>query len=393
MLHVFQSSPIGLIHRLLLNNENMEFSRRQVIAGTIAWVVSSSLVPGTPAEAAATVLKNGSDISWLPTYESAGGKFYTTAGKLIDAFALMKANGLKVARIRIFVNPSDGNGRLDNALSLATRAKAQGIETCIDLHFSDTWADPGHQITPAGWSTTDVNVLASQVKNYVITTLNEFKSRNLPITYVQLGNEVTNGFMWPLGQINSNSDQQWKNMAQLFNAATQGLRQVAPTAKSILHLDCGGDSSRVRWWLMKASLYKLRDFNIVGLSYYSQWHGTLAQLTETLEMVAWEFEKPVLIAETAYPYTTARFGSDVIDTSKSVLPSYPATPAGQAAYAKKLVAIMKKLSYNNGVGVWWWEGLATHVVRNNQVVWDSGMTNSTLVDSSGKALPALASLK
>jgi arabinogalactan endo-1,4-beta-galactosidase len=144
---------------------------------------------------------------------------------------------------------------------------------------------------------------------------------------------------------------------------------------------------------MKASLYRMRDFDIVGLSYYPQWHGSIANLTETLEMVAWEFEKPVLIAETAYPYTSTRFGSDVIDVSKGVLAAYPATTSGQAAYVKKLTSIMKKLYANNGVGIWWWEGLATHVVRNNQVIWDSGMTNSTLVDGTGKALPALAALK
>ena len=382
-----------LNHNHRLDNKVMELNRRQLIAGTIAGVVSTSLVPSSPALAAATVMQSGSDISWLPAYEAAGGKFYTTAGKVIDAFALMKASGFKVVRVRIFLNPSDNNGRLDNALALAARAKAAGIDTCIDLHFSDTWADPGNQSTPAGWSKTDVNVLANQVKSYVVATLTRFKDSNLPIKYVQLGNEISNGFMWPLGKIDSNNDQQWKNLAQLFNAATAGLRQVAPTAKSVLHLDCGGDSSRVRWWLMRASLYRMRDFNIVGLSYYPQWHGTIANLTETLEMVAWEFEKPVVIAETAYPYTANRFGSDVIDVSKGVLPAYAATPAGQSSYAKKLVAILKKLPYNNGVGVWWWEGLATHVVRNNQVVWDSGMTNSTLVDGSGKALPALAALK
>ena len=371
----------------------MELNRRQVIAGTIAGMVSTSLLPSSPVLAATAVMQSGSDISWLPTYEAAGGKFFTTAGKPIDAFALMKASGFKVARIRVFVNPSDNNGRLDNAIALATRAKAAGIDTCIDLHFSDTWADPGHQITPAGLSTTDINLLASQVRSYVVATLNRFKALNLPITYVQLGNEISNGFMWPLGQMNSSSDQQWKNLAQLFNAATSGLREVAPTAKSVLHLDCGGDSSRVRWWLMKASLYRIRDFDIVGLSFYPQWHGSIANLTETLEMVAWEFNKPVVIAETAYPYTTTRFGSDVIDVTKGVFTAYPATPAGQASYAKKLVAIMKKLSNNNGVGIWWWEGLATHVMKNNQVVWDSGMTNSTLVDGTGKALPSLAALK
>jgi len=367
----------------------VELSRKNLLQLSV-----TGLLGLTVSEAqAAAVLKNGIDISWLPNYEAAGGKFYTSAGKLIDAFDLMKLNGVKVVRLRIFVNPNYRNGKLADAISLATRAKTAGIDVCIDLHFSDDWADPGHQWTPAGWSTTNITLLASQVKDYVIRTLTEFKTRNLPVAYVQLGNEITNGMMWPLGKIDSSNATQWQNLAKLFNAATQGLRQTLPSAKSILHLDCSGDSNRLRWWLMNASYYWIRDFDIVGLSYYPQWHGNLKALNETLEVVAWEFEKPVLIAETAYPCTTGYFGSDVIDPAKSVLAGYPATTAGQASFLKKLNTIMKSLSYGNGVGVWWWEGMVPRVVANGQVVWNSGMTNSTLVSETGKALPALANMK
>jgi len=366
-----------------------EITRKSLLGMSLAGLLA---IPGSPA-LGATTLNNGIDVSWLPNYESAGGKFYTAAGKLVDAFELMRLNGVKVARLRVFVNPNYRNGKLSDALALAARAKSAGIDICIDLHFSDDWADPGHQWTPAGWSTTNVTLLASQVKSYVVSTLTEFKTRNLPVAYVQLGNEISNGMMWPLGKIDSSNSTQWQNLAKLFNAATQGLRQVLPTAKSVLHLDCGGDASRVRWWLMNASYYWIRDFDIVGLSYYPQWHGGLKGLSETLEMVAWEFQKKVLIAETAYPNTTTTFGGDVIDPLRGVLPGFAATPSGQASYLRKLNSIVKSLSYGNGVGVWWWEGMVPRVMNNGQVVWTGGMTNSTLVSESGKALSALANMK
>jgi len=366
----------------------------EVTRKTLLQMSLASLLVGqtNPAEAA-TPLRNGVDISWVPHYEAAGGRFYTTTGKLIDPFALLKQVGAKVARIRIFVNPSYRNGRLSDALSLASRARSSGLDVCLDFHFSDDWADPGKQSIPAAWSKTDVNLLATQVKQYVRQTLQEFKNRNLSIAYVQLGNEIANGMMWPLGKIDSSNAVQWRNLAKLYNSATESLREIYPNAENIIHLDCGGDANRVRWWLMNASYYRMRDFNIVGLSYYPQWHGTLKDLTETLEVVAWEFEKKVLIAETAYPYTPTSFGADVINPSRNLVAGFPATPAGQAAYLKKLTSIVKGLSYGNGVGVWWWEGLSPRVNNGGQVIWDSGMTNSTLVNESGKALASLANLK
>ena len=364
-------------------------SRRQLLQLPLV----GGLLPNGFSAEAATILRNGIDISWLPIFEDAGGKYYNSSGKVTEAFALMKANGVSVVRIRVFVNPSYRNGRLSDALNLAQRAKNAGIDVCLDLHFSDDWADPGKQNIPASWSNSNVQLLASQLNAYVTNTLNEFKSRNLPLAYVQLGNEITNGMLWPLGKISSNDQYQWKNLATLYNSAVAALRSTLPSAKNLLHLDAGGDAKRIRWWLMQASQYWIRDFNVVGLSYYPQWHGPLKGLQETLDMVAWEFNKPVVIAETAYPWTTTRFGGDVLDPYTSTLSGYPATPSGQSAYLKKLNSIVKSLYGGNGIGVWWWEGLAGRVSSNGRVIWDSGMTNSTLVSDVDKALPALAAIK
>jgi len=346
----------------------------------------------TTASQAAVVLKNGTDVSWVTNYEAAGGKFYTSSGKLIDPFALLKSVKARVARIRVFVNPSYRNGRLSDALNLAQRAKNSGLEVCLDFHFSDDWADPGKQWIPAAWSKNNVSLLATQLSNYVTEALGEFKKRGIILDYVQLGNEITNGMLWPLGRLNGNDQTQWRNLANLYNSANSALRTTMPTAKSVLHLDCGGDAARVRWWLNQTWTYRIRDYDIVGVSYYPQWHGTLKQLQETLEVISYEFDKPTLIAETAYPYTTQAFGGDVIDGSKSFIKGYPLTPSGQAAFLRKLKTMVRTLPNDRGVGVWWWEGLAGRVSPVGQPITDFGMTNSVLIDLRSRPLSALSAL-
>ena len=370
----------------------LKISRRNLLTIGLAGFLDLAL-ESSRSFGASTILANGVDISWLPGYEAAGGKFYKTAKTPIDAFLLLAQSGLKVVRVRVFVNPSERNGQLTDAIALATRARAAGLDFCLDFHFSDTWADPGHQSIPAAWSRTNIDTLSSQLNTYVINTLNEFKSRNLPIAYVQLGNEIAGGMLWPLGKINGNDASSWRSFAKQYASAVSGLRSVYPNAKNILHLELGGQADTVRWWLNSANSYGVAGYDIVGLSYYPQWHGTIDQLNASLKVVAQDFRKPVLVAETAYPYTIATFGSDVIDPYKGTVAAYPATPSGQVSYIKKIQALLKALKYNNGVGVWWWEGLATEVITNGVVVWNKGMTNAALVDTKGKALSALSNMK
>lgn len=337
-------------------------------------------------------LVNGVDISWLPEVEAVGGKFYTRAKKRIAPLELLFKNNLKVGRIRIWVDPEGANGSLQRGLKLAKRLKAQGMQVCIDFHFSDTWADPGHQATPAAWSTTDIDVLSSQVYSYIETTLETFVRNGVTPQWIQLGNEISNGMMWPLGAMNSNDSGQWTRLATLFNTATEAMRSVTPKAKSILHLDCGGDYERVKWWLSQADTYGIAGYDVVGVSFYPQWHGTIADLKRVLEHVAITRGQKVLVAETAYPWTDRTFGSDVIDVSHPPLSGCPYTPAGQVAFVRKLQTILLALPNNRGIGIWWWEGLSTRVGSGSAIRWNGGMANAALVDTNRVALPSLFAL-
>ncbi|MEY2673394.1 MAG: hypothetical protein RLZZ508_1271 [Actinomycetota bacterium] len=364
--------------------------RRFIAASAITLFAAGKL---NPASAKKTrKLLSGVDISWLPEVERYRKNFFTRSRKPLKAIKLLKYQGVKVGRIRVFVNPDSENGDLDRAIDLAKRLKKSNLQICIDLHYSDTWADPGHQTTPAGWSTTSIEDLEDSVYNYTKQTLRKFKAAGVTPEWVQLGNEISNGMMWPLGQINSSDATQWQNLSRIHQAATNALRQVAPNAKSILHLDCGGDYNRVKWWLEQADQYNLTEYDIVGVSFYSQWHGELSDLQSVLNLIAKERKQKVLIAETAYPWIAQSFGSDVININHPPLTDCPYTKSGQANYVKKLQNMLLALPQNRGLGIWWWEGLATKVESNNQIFWNGGMANSTLVDTDRTALPALIQL-
>ncbi len=369
----------------------MQITRRQLFATTAASLVSVAL-PMRSDAAELRALSNGIDISWLPDVEAAGGLFYTDTGRKMDGISLMKYYGIKIGRLRVFVNPSSGNGNLDRAIALAKRLKAAGIEVCVDLHYSDDWADPGWQQVPAAWPT-NIADLEVQVIDYTTATLKKFLAAGISPQWVQIGNEISNGFLWPIGHIASGSHTEWENFVTLYNAGAYALRETLPKAKSVLHLDCGGDPNRVRNWYTTATEHGLADFDVFGLSYYCQWQGSLDNLQTTLNVVSIELKKPVLIAETAYPWTSQKFGNDVIDTSTAHIDGYPQSPEGQMNYVATLVNAIRSQPKNLGVGIWWWEGLAIQVKSASaSELWNGGMENSTLVDITGKALPAFTVL-
>ena len=111
-----------------------------------------------------TTFAKGADISWVTEMESKGCKFYNAAGQERECTAMMKELGMNSIRLRVWVNPEGGwNGKAD-VVEKARRAKALGLKLLIDFHYSDTWADPGHQAVPAAWAGKDAAAMAAAVK-------------------------------------------------------------------------------------------------------------------------------------------------------------------------------------------------------------------------------------
>ena len=160
-----------------------------------------------------------------------------------------------------------------------------------------------------------------------------------------------------------------------------------------MHLECGGNHQRVQWWLSNAHTYGLDNYDVIGLSYYSQWNGSLDQLSKTLNVVTSEFKKPVVIVEAAYPWTSQRFGNDVIDTEKAPLVGHPLTKNGQKKFVLSLEKLLRQQPGDRGLGLWWWEPMAIQVLDSSgAIIWNGGMANSALFDSQGRVLPALNAL-
>lgn len=80
--------------------------------------------------------------------------------------------------------------------SLGKRIKAAGFQFMLDIHYSDTWADPGKQWTPEAWASLDDDALAKKVYDYTVEVLTQLKNAGAEPDFVQTGNEISYGMLW-----------------------------------------------------------------------------------------------------------------------------------------------------------------------------------------------------
>ncbi len=209
---------------------------------------------------------------------------------------------MNAVRQRVWVNPAGGNYGLDYNVALAKRARAAGLAVYLDLHFSDTWADPGHQTPPAAWPK-DADGLASQLYNYTRLVSNTFQTNGLQPAMVSIGNEIRAGLLWPAGSTSS-----FANIAKLLHAASQGIKDSAldPKPQIMIHLDNGWSWSQQQHWyssVLAAGPLLPSDFDVMGVSYYPFYGSgaTLASLNSTLANMASTWGKGLVVAETDWP--------------------------------------------------------------------------------------------
>ena len=144
----------------------------------------------------------GVDLSYVNQVEDYGG-VYKDSGQVKDVFAIMKAHGANTVRVRLWHTPgwigNLNNGKLYYDLygteKTIRRAKDLGMAVNLDIHYSDRWADPAHQETPAAWKNLSIDILKDSVYNYTLAVLNYLKSKNLVPEMVQVGNETNSGML------------------------------------------------------------------------------------------------------------------------------------------------------------------------------------------------------
>jgi arabinogalactan endo-1,4-beta-galactosidase/dienelactone hydrolase len=263
----------------------------------IEWLSEIGMLKGTTAKRAIGKML-GADISFLPELESRGMKF-TDNGVQKDALQILKDHQFNYIRLRIFNNPaadsgySPGKGFCDLAhtLAMAGRVKAAGMKLLLDFHYSDTWADPGKQFKPAAWKGYTFEQLTRAIREYTKSVLTALKKQGTLPDMVQIGNEINHGILWPDG-----STKNMDTLAAFLKAGIAGVNDVDPSINIMLHIACGGQNDQSRYFVDNM-LARHVDFDVIGESYYPQWHGTLDQLKNNLTDLATRYKQDVVVAE------------------------------------------------------------------------------------------------
>jgi len=316
----------------------------------------------------------GMDISTLEETEHLGGKFYWNgeSGDLID---ILTENGVNSARLRLWVNPYSAKGEtygaggcdIECVTRLAKRAKEKGMRILLDIHYSDFWCDPGRQLIPKSWSDLDLDALCEQVYKYTCDTLNTLKASGVEPYMIQVGNEITNGMLWPLGKLSDPEEGMprigYENLTKIINAGCKAVRDISK-AKIMLHLERSGDNEVWREWFDEI-IKRGADFDVIGASYYPYWHGNFEKLRTNLNDMINRYDKDVMIVETAYAFTSKHYDykqeninlviNDSLKCADGGEAPYPLTLEGQRAFIEELFNLIDGLHNGRGKGLYYWE--------------------------------------
>jgi len=343
----------------------------------------------------------GADISALDSGSGRGRAFNFQENGVPDTeYAIMMKHGWKTFRLRVFVDPVRGrapNNSLANTISLAKAIKASGAKFLLDIHYSDTWADPQHQEIPLPWQDidpaganqqlddqafrtllsgygkwtpehieSDTAALEKRVEAYSIDVVKQLKNAGAMPDMVQVGNEITGGTLWPLGHLKVppsgvkldagriqalpdpyNEDLQWNHLIRIVKAGTRGVRTGAGDSpvQIVIHIDCAGDWPITKWFFDHLTAANV-DYDIIGQSFYPQYHGTLAELQQNIVECTKAYHKPFMVAETGYNKT----GGARLMTQGPYY-KWPGTPEGQRQFLVDLVNTVKRA---HGIGVFYW---------------------------------------
>lgn len=248
----------------------------------------------------------GVDISTLTAIEDKGGKYVDSNGTERDLLDILKDRGVNYVRLRLWNDPQKSGGYNDkeDVIRLAKRVKKKGMKILLDFHYSDEWAHPGQQLRPKAWEGLSFEELKQAVYDYTVEVVGEMKAEGAMPDMVQIGNEINSGVLNGLS-----SDVDFEQNVALLKSGVDAVRAVegeitdnADKVKIMIHLAEGGKVDTFKWYFKELSKGEL-DYDIIGLSYYPFWHGTFADVQETMNEVSAEFGKDVIIAETSYPFS------------------------------------------------------------------------------------------
>ncbi len=359
----------------------------------------------------------GMDLSTLVELEDLGAKYYDN-GVEMDVLDIMKKYDVDSIRIRLWNDPYSAEGEsygagindLETSLAIAKKVKAAGFGILLNFHYSDFWADPGKQFKPKAWADFGADELEKAVYDYTSEMMKIFVENEAAPTMVQVGNELSNGLLWPEGKVPN-----YDNIARFVNAGIRGVRLVDGDVPIMIHLDNGGKNELYREWFDNF-MERGEDFQVIGLSYYPFWHGTLDMLEYNMNDVAKRYGKDLVVAEVSMGHTMEDYKEyeNLTDEQRkgyATRPSlvenidYPMTIQGQADFMQDFLTRVNNVADGKGKGFFYWEpawipvagsGWATEA--SLKYIEDPGpcgneWANQALFDYDGNALPALAVIR
>lgn len=337
----------------------------------------------------------GADLSSVPQIEDLGGK-YKLNGEVKDVLDIFKQSGANYIRLRLWHTPQTQYNGLTRTIAYAKRIKEKGLKFLLNFHYSDIWADPEHQTKPEAWKNLTFDQLKDSVYEYTKRVMNLLAAQNALPDMVQIGNEISGGMLWPDGKLYNVPDFNGQKIkfGQLLKEGIRAVRDAAGSnsIKIMIHIPIlNGNSGNVTYFYDLIAAQNV-EYDIIGLSYYPWWHGNLTELKSTLNTVASRYNKDIVIVETAYPWSTGYQNdntTNLVGPGTTLIPDYPATPAGQKNFLLKLLEIIKETNNNKGIGFFYWEP-ADISVSGRGSVWENvatfGFTNS---NREAEALPSL----
>lgn len=308
----------------------------------------------------------GADVGWLPQMEATGYKFYDADGSEKDCLQLLKDRGINTVRLRVWVNPNDdkasGHCSPEETVVMAVRAQKMGMRIMINFHYSDSWADPGKQNKPAAWAKHSFPELLNDVYNHTYDVLKLLKKAGVTPEWVQVGNEIPGGMLWPEGHTDN-----FPQLAQLLNKGYEATKAIDSKIKVIVHLDEGNKNEKFRWFFDKATELNVK-YDVIGLSYYPFWLKTdykenIADLENNLKDMASRYNKEVMVVEVGGDYTLEQNTKELLEAT---------------------IKAVKSVPDNKGLGVIYWE-------PQGAKSWSHYQLNAWL--DNGKPSPALDAFK
>lgn len=279
----------------------------------------------------------GADVGWLPQMEATGYKFYDQDGTQKECLQLLKDRGMNSIRLRVWVNPNDdkasGHCSKEETVAMALRAQKMGMRVMIDFHYSDSWADPAKQFKPKAWEKHSFPELLNDVYDHTFDVISALKNVGVTPEWVQVGNEIPSGMMWPEG-----STDNWNQLGQLLNKGYDAVKAVDKKIKVIVHVDEGNNNAKFRTFFDNATAQKV-NYDVIGLSYYPYWikkdySETIADLQFNLNDMVSRYGKEVMVVEVGGE-------DDKVQNTYELL--------------KATINAVKNVPNNKGLGVMYWE--------------------------------------